>query len=335
MNKLKKIVSLLLVLFLSTAMSCAIVAAEGTSETPEEEEDIQAYEGWLGPDNMFYGLKIALQNVNEERSPTAEAKLKLKIKHAEERIAEAKAMEKKGKAWAFGKAMDRYNEKTEEINETLEGGNISEEGLEHAIRMVTKHKFVLQGLIDDPNMPEEARKGLQNALENSDKAAGALTQAKEKTKGESKGLEKGTFRLQVTDQPSAIGDFESLNVTVSEVRIHRASAGNETNETGEWITLEPFNQTFDLTKLQGGNVTTIVNESVETGNYTQIRLIVESAEGFADDDMVDVSVPSGTLKIVKPFVIAENQTTTFLFDINVVKTGKNYNLLPVIGKSGV
>jgi hypothetical protein len=327
MKKLKKIVSLLLVLFLSTAMSCTAVAAE--------EEDIQAYDGWLGPDNMFYGLKIALQNVNEERSPTAEAKLKLKIAHAEERIAEAKAMEKKGKAWAFGKAMDRYNEKIEDINETLESVNMSEEGLEHAIQTMSRHRSVLQGLIDDPEMPEQARKGLQNALEKSNKTACALTQAKEKIGGASKGLGKGTFRLQVTDQPSAIGDFESLNVTVSEVRVHRALAGNETNETGEWITFEPSNQTFDLTKLQEGNVTTIVNESVEAGNYTQVRLIVESAEGFANENLVNVNVPSGTLKIVKPFVIAANQTTTFLFDINVVKTGKNYNLLPVIGKSGV
>jgi hypothetical protein len=44
---------------------------------------------------------------------------------------------------------------------------------------------------------------------------------------------------------------------------------------------------------------------------------------------------SGMLKIVKPFTIIENQTVTFIFDINVVKAGKKYNLVPVIGKSGV
>jgi outer membrane biosynthesis protein TonB len=70
----------------------------------------------------------------------------------------------------------------------------------------------------------------------------------------------GTFVLHVTDQPSAIGDFDILNVSVSEVMLHRtAEAGNNgtTNETGEWITLEPSNRTFDLTKLQDGNRTTI------------------------------------------------------------------------------
>jgi hypothetical protein len=143
----------------------------------------------------------------------------------------------------------------------------------------------------------------------------------------------GTFVLQVTDQPSAIGDFDSLNVTVSEVRLHKA--GNETNETGEWMILEPSNQTFDLTKLQDGNVTTIINESIGTGKYTQVRLIVESANGLVNGTMVNVTVPSDTLKIVKPFTITENQTATFIFDINVVKAGKKYNLVPVIGKSGV
>jgi len=71
------------------------------------------------------------------------------------------------------------------------------------------------------------------------------------------------------------------------VRLHKtgeAEAGsNGTNETGEWITLVPSNHTtFDLTKLRVGNMnmTTIVNESVETGKYTQVRLIiVESAKG--------------------------------------------------------
>jgi len=143
----------------------------------------------------------------------------------------------------------------------------------------------------------------------------------------------GTFVLQVTDQPSAIGDFDGLNVTVSEVRLHKA--GNETNETGEWMILEPSNQTFDLTKLQDGNVTTIINESIGTGEYTQVRLIVESTKGLVNGTMVDVAVPSDTLKIVKSFTITENQTVTFIFDIHVVKAGKKYNLVPVIGKSGV
>ncbi|KAB3544688.1 MAG: DUF4382 domain-containing protein [ANME-2 cluster archaeon] len=143
----------------------------------------------------------------------------------------------------------------------------------------------------------------------------------------------GTFVLQVTDQPSAIGDFDQLNVTVSEVRLHKA--GNETNETGEWMILEPSNHTFDLTKLQDGNVTTIVNESIGTGEYTQVRLVVESTKGLVNGTMVDVAVPSDTLKIVKSFTITENQTVTFIFDIHVVKAGKKYNLVPVIGKSGV
>ena len=143
----------------------------------------------------------------------------------------------------------------------------------------------------------------------------------------------GTFILQVTDQPSAIGDFDNLNVTVSEVRLHKA--GNETNETGEWMILEPSNRTFDLTKLQDGNVTTIINESIGTGKYTQVRLIVESTKGLVNETMVNVAVPSETLKIVKSFTITENQTVTFIFDIHVVKAGKKYNLVPVIGKSGV
>jgi len=50
-----------------------------------------------------------------------------------------------------------------------------------------------------------------------------------------------------------------------------------------------------------------------------------------------VKIPSEKLKLVKPFEVAAGESVSFVFDISVVKRGKNngYNLLPVIGESGV
>lgn len=152
------------------------------------------------------------------------------------------------------------------------------------------------------------------------------------------GGEEGTLQFQVTDQPNAIGDFEELLVTPTSVEVHRGDGGNESDE-GEWLSFET-DETFDLTQLTDGNVTTLVNASLEAGQYTQIRLIVESAEGTLNDGSeVTVDVPNGMLFVIKPFTIEAGMTTTFTLDINVVKSGgqggseASYRLTPVVGSS--
>lgn len=152
----------------------------------------------------------------------------------------------------------------------------------------------------------------------------------------------GNLQFQVTDQPSAIGDFEELLVTPSSVEVHKAGDdsddGNDSDE-GEWLSFDT-DDTFDLTELTNGNVTTLVNASLEAGKYTQVRLIVESADGTLNDgSQVTVDVPNGMLFVIKPFTIEEGKTTTFVLDINVVKSGgqgqseTSYRLMPVVGSS--
>ena len=47
-------------------------------------------------------------------------------------------------------------------------------------------------------------------------------------------------------------------------------------------------------------------------------------------------VPSNRLRIIKPFEVGDGSELDFVFDISVIKKGPNgYNLLPVVGKSGV
>ena len=83
----------------------------------------------------------------------------------------------------------------------------------------------------------------------------------------------------------------------------------------------------------------IQNTSLEAGNRTKIELYVVDVEAvLVSNDTADVKIPSENLKIVKNFEIKTNETTRFVFDINVVRTGhkKNeYNLLLVIANSSV
>jgi len=138
---------------------------------------------------------------------------------------------------------------------------------------------------------------------------------------------KGSFRLLISDAPADIGDFDSLEVNFSKTRIFK------TNDSFDEFSID---NTVDLTQVVGENAISVLDISIDVGTYTKIELFASNVEGIVDGEEVDVEIPSEKLKIVRLFEIVEGETTTFVFDINVVKKGTDgYNLLPVIAKSGV
>ncbi|WP_281241043.1 DUF4382 domain-containing protein [Haloplanus vescus] len=166
----------------------------------------------------------------------------------------------------------------------------------------------------------------------------------------------GAFRLLISDQPAAIEDFESLDVTLSSARVFRAEEGEEVTSaavtgTASTVTEESDDEddsrgvvefdlddvTVDLTQVVGDRAVSVLEGELEAGRYSGIELRVASAEGVVDGESVDVMVPSDRLRIVRPFEVAADTELEFVFDINVVRKGQSgeYNLLPVIGKSGV
>lgn len=180
--------------------------------------------------------------------------------------------------------------------------------------------------------------------------------------GGSGGGGSGIFRLLVSDQPAAIEDFESLDVTLSSARVFRANEGDDitsaavTPDETETETPEPTvdetdagtadregfvefdldGVTVDLTEVVGDRAVSVLEGELEEGRYSGIELRVSNAEGVVDGETVAVMVPSERLRIIKPFVIDPDAELSFVFDINVVQRGPNgYNLLPVIGASGV
>lgn len=148
----------------------------------------------------------------------------------------------------------------------------------------------------------------------------------------------GSFELMISDQPTEIDNFDYVNTTFSEVRVFYANTSeNTTNQTSfETIQLED-RPTVDLTRVKGDKAISILEQNLEAGNYTGVHLQVSNVSASIDGESTNVNIPSERLKINKAFEIAPNSTTSFVFDINVVKRGKSgsYNLLPVISESGV
>ena len=152
------------------------------------------------------------------------------------------------------------------------------------------------------------------------------------------------FRLLISDDRLAIGDFSELLVTIDRIGVQQGG------ESGSWIEFEApvdgDDWTVDLTKLQGDNAQEILRVQLADGAYTKIFIHIgkdtEVSGVLTTGDPVTLKLPSSKLQIVKPFEIVEGgPAVDFVFDIAVVAAGNvkspkgiKYLLLPVIGKSG-
>jgi hypothetical protein len=156
----------------------------------------------------------------------------------------------------------------------------------------------------------------------------------------------------ITDTP--FEEATALHVTFTEVQAHRADGA------GEWLTV-PFandptatTRTCNLKKLEGP-FDILGVASLDAGHYTQLRLVVESAKiyfgGTATGEPACAStlaapggtgitteameIPSGEVKLVQPFDVVTNGTTTIELDFDgdqsVRQTGNGrYRMTPVI-----
>ena len=140
--------------------------------------------------------------------------------------------------------------------------------------------------------------------------------------------ETGTLSIYVKDLPD---DWIHVNVTFSEVKIHKADAGNESG----WYSLSIKNQTIDLAVLT--NVSELLaSGNVSEGKYTQIRLVVTAVTGTMEDGtVVNFTVPSGELKTTHPFNVTADHTEklTLDFDLShcIVHNAQGYKFKPVLG----
>ena len=142
----------------------------------------------------------------------------------------------------------------------------------------------------------------------------------------------GTLVMKITDAPANL-NVTHVNMTITQIQVH-LSAGGGNNTTAGWYTVVNESHTFDLVALE--DVTEFfcsVNLSV--GMYTQIRLIIDSCVITIDGVEYDCTVPSGSIKLISPFVLRANETTTLTLDFDaqesISETGNHtYKFQPVI-----
>ncbi len=157
-------------------------------------------------------------------------------------------------------------------------------------------------------------------------------------------IETGTLRMILVDAPARIENVDSLEIVFEEVLVHRGLEQDENDEDG-WITvlsdtLAVEERTFNLMDLVNGVYATLGEIELEAGTYTQIRIMLESANLVVDGEPQDLSIPSGYqsgIKLVDNFKVNPNVITELTVDFDVARSlheappgSGNYILRPTI-----
>jgi len=131
---------------------------------------------------------------------------------------------------------------------------------------------------------------------------------------------KGILEIRVTDPPHPA--FSSIEVSIDSITVHKVVPG----EPGEWIDVPLVVESFDLVTLVGveeflGSV------EVEAGSFTQIRVYVDTVMVTPEGgEPQSATLPSGILKIVRPFGVQEGLQTVLTLDFDgdrsIVTTGR-------------
>jgi len=117
----------------------------------------------------------------------------------------------------------------------------------------------------------------------------------------------GILVLQITDAPPNL-DIAKALVNISHIEVHLIATG--------WFTVIEKPQAFDLIVIK--NVKKFLGSvNLSVGRYSQIRLQVESALVTINGIDYDLKIPSKTVKLISPFSIYANKTTTLTLDFDV------------------
>lgn len=141
-----------------------IIGAAQEDKSPDElVDDIEEYNGSIGPENSLYGLKLAFEGLDESFTLNTTEKLEKKIYHSRLRISEAKTELKNKNDDGAKKAFEYYEEKIKETEDSISEQKDNDSGMLNAQKMITKHQYILERLLElHPN-----NSGLMNAYNNS------------------------------------------------------------------------------------------------------------------------------------------------------------------------
>lgn len=155
----------------------------------------------------------------------------------------------------------------------------------------------------------------------------------EKEEGETP-AEMSFVTFQITDKVTE--DFDHVNVTFSEIKIHKDIDGDNKS----WIVVSSTPKMVDLVALNLSHINeTLGVAEIEVGNYSKLWINVSKCVGVLNltGEEVNITVPSGWLKIQQLHLFNVTRGNhTILIDIDLEGSihsfhgGREYKFIPVI-----
>jgi hypothetical protein len=140
------------ILMIALLLSIGSVAALDDNSAGEQgihdiSEDIAPYNGTIGADSPVYGLKIAMEDLDETFTFNDTERVEKRLDHAQLRIAEVRRELNLNRTTSAERALEQYRQKLNltEVSLTPFGSNAT--GLLHAQEMITRHQAVLANLV--------------------------------------------------------------------------------------------------------------------------------------------------------------------------------------------
>ena len=145
----------------------------------------------------------------------------------------------------------------------------------------------------------------------------------------------GNFVFLISDDVNAIGDFESVNISISKIGLLRSG------DSDQLIEFEPELGEVDLTLVQGDKTQEVWRGNIPEGEYTNVFIKVSVVRGILKEtgEEVEIKLPSQKLHISKRFQVSADKLTKFTYDLTVVAAGSpqsgiKYILKPQVDQSG-
>ena len=126
-------------------------------------DDVTAYNGPIGADSPLYGLKLALEDMDESFTANETERVDKQVNHARLRLSEVRRSLELNQSDSAEQALNNYWMKMNLTNATISRWGSNATGLLHAQEQIVKHQFVLEHLLEThPN-----NTGLMRAYNNS------------------------------------------------------------------------------------------------------------------------------------------------------------------------
>lgn len=163
LTMIKILYGTIIALFIASVVLVGAVTAEQDTPGTVLTDDIRPYDGPIGPDSPLYGLKLALEDMDESFTANETERVDKQMNHARLRLSEVRRSLDLNQSDSVRQALDNYWLKMNLTNMTIAMWKSNATGLLHAEEMIVKHQYVLENLLArHPN-----NTGLQRAYNNS------------------------------------------------------------------------------------------------------------------------------------------------------------------------